>query len=111
VQIFYEAAGRPHGLLFSLDAAGVLTRHLPDSGNTSVPLKQGGRVPLGFAYELDDSPGWERFYFITSDKPFGLESLPIPVFGWPLPPPPADSLSLPKGLQQNVFTLLKEIKT
>ncbi len=30
---------------------------------------------LGFAYELDAAPDFERFFFVTSSKPFALDGL------------------------------------
>jgi hypothetical protein len=27
---------------------------------------------LEHAYRLDEAPGWERFYFVTSDAPFDV---------------------------------------
>ena len=30
---------------------------------------------LAQAYELDDAPGFERFYLVTADEPFAVESV------------------------------------
>lgn len=109
IQIQYESAGRAQGALFSLDAEGQVTRHLPDRGETSAPLESGGPVALGFAYELDDAPGWERFYLIASDRPFDLPAVEAALRRLRATGPRgADSLALPPGLEQSTFILLKE---
>jgi hypothetical protein len=112
IQIQYESAGRTHGAILSLDAEGKVTRHHPETGARSATLQAGGPVALGFAYELDDSPGWERFYFVTSDAPFDLapveEALRKLRPGGPGVPGSADSLPLPNSIGQTRFVLLKE---
>lgn len=72
IQIYYDAAGRGYGAIFSLDRNGEVTWHLPDEGTHSAPLAQGGKTPLGFAFELDSLPGYERFFFVAADRPFEL---------------------------------------
>lgn len=109
IQVQYESAGRPYGALLSLDAEGKVTRHLPDRGDRGASLKSGGPVPLEFAYELDDAAGWERFYFITSDRPFDLDPVESAIKRGRLPGgKPAERALLPQGLDQSTFTLLKE---
>jgi hypothetical protein len=108
IQVHYESAGRSHGAIFSVDARGAVTRHFPEGGEGgggSAALRSGGPVPLGFAYELDDAAGWEKFYFITADGPFSLDSVESAlarVSG------PSDTLRLPAGLHSAFFTLIKE---
>ncbi|MFC1586574.1 hypothetical protein ACFL5V_13585 [Fibrobacterota bacterium] len=38
-------------------------------------LRSDGQTALSFAYELDDAPDFENFYFITSDETFDLEKV------------------------------------
>ena len=105
IQIHYESAGKAQGAIYSVDARGSVTRHLPDGGDSSTALQAGRPVPLGFAYELDDAAGWEGFFFITADGPFPLEAVESAlsrVAG------PSDSLRLPPGLRAARFTLNKE---
>ena len=70
LQIRYVAAGKHFGVIASLDARGLLTFHLPESAGLAIALDHDGERALPHAYELDDSPGFERFFFITSDAPF-----------------------------------------
>ena len=61
VQIVYRSSGLPFGAILSLDGSGIVTQHLPVNSNTAVRLAV--RDTLDFAYELDDAPKWERFFF------------------------------------------------
>lgn len=111
VRIGYLAAGRDHGVILSIDGRGVVTRHLPIEGDRSVALLNDGPVLLDDAYELDDAPAWERFYFVTADQAFDiapvLEAARRAAAATPRNPP---SLSLSRGFRQSTFTLQKEVK-
>jgi hypothetical protein len=72
IQLAYAADGG-FGAIVSIDGRGVVTRHLPLHGDGcgAAPLATGeGRVPR--AFELDDAPGFERFFLITGRRPFAL---------------------------------------
>jgi hypothetical protein len=62
------------GVVLSIDGAGNVTLHLPDgAAKGEAPALQAGRmVRLPSAYELDDAPGFERFFFVTSEHPFAV---------------------------------------
>jgi hypothetical protein len=104
IQVFYDAAGKKYGAIYSVDGRGNVTWHLPElsresagrpgGGLRSVELKTAGKTPLPSAFELDDAPGEEKFFFVTSDRPFVLDGLPSTV--------PSGAASRP------VFTLTKE---
>ena len=70
IRIGYGAAGRPYGVIVSIDGRGNVTRHLPTSGELAAALRTDPTVLLDHAYELDDAPRWERFYLITGESPF-----------------------------------------
>lgn len=72
LQISYQGAGKRYGTIFSIDGNGFVTLHYPDSPSLSPELTQGGEVPLDFAYQLDDAPGFERFFFVVSDSYFSV---------------------------------------
>jgi len=74
VQLSYQAAGRRYGVIVSVDGNGAITRHLPAQGATAAPLAKGA-VVLAQAYELDDAPRFERFYFVAADDPFPVEAV------------------------------------
>lgn len=67
LQISYVSAGRSHGVIFSIDGAGVVTLHHPRDPSLEPRLDAGEEVPLGHAYELDAAPGFERFVIVTRD--------------------------------------------
>ena len=75
LQIRYVAAGKRFGVIASVDARGQLTFHLPESPGTAVALERDGERALSHAYELDDSPGFERFLFVTSDALFSTTEI------------------------------------
>jgi hypothetical protein len=110
IRVGYRAAGRAYGVILSLDGRGSVTMHLPTSGDGAVPLGREPTVLLDRAYELDDAPRWERFYFITADTPFPVARVVASIqraithAGGNAAP----TLALDAGLDQSVFTLQKE---
>jgi hypothetical protein len=109
VRIGYRAAGRAYGVILSIDGRGTVSQHLPRAGEEAVALQPSGTVFLDFAYELDDAPRWEAFYFVASDARFDLEPIRRAVReaagGGRVSPAPLD---LPRGFTQFLFPLSKE---
>ncbi len=66
LQIVYHAAGAEYGTIFSVDGRGTVTLHYPATVFENAVLDQDGTVALPYSYVLDDSPGFERFFFVTS---------------------------------------------
>jgi anti-sigma-K factor RskA len=109
IRVGYRASGRGYGAILSIDGRGNLTQHLPRTGDRAATLQRSGTVFLDFAYELDDAPRWEAFYFVTSDRPFDLEVVRRAVResatrGQAVPAP----LGLPRGYAEALFTLTKD---
>lgn len=108
LQLGYVAAGALHGVLVSLDGAGVVTLHYPASETTSTALQQGGPIPLESSYELDAAPAFERFILVTADAPIDPASI---ITATRLltrqPQPDSAPLVLPPGLRQRSFLLRK----
>ncbi len=75
VQIGYWGVGAHYGAILSLDGRGEVTLHFPERGTQAAPLESGHLARLGSAYELDDAPGWECFYLVTSEKPFEIDTV------------------------------------
>ena len=72
LQLAY-AAGRDgrYGVLLSIDGAGRVTQHLPETGaGAAATLRSPNEIHLPTAYELDDAPGFERFVLVSSTQPF-----------------------------------------
>jgi len=54
----------------SIDAAGEVTRHLPEQGDSSLLVE--GALQAPHSFQLDASPGFERFVLLRSDRPFAV---------------------------------------
>jgi hypothetical protein len=66
-----STAHQAFGVLLSIDGAGHVTQHWPEAGSTrAAALRAGGEVRLPSAYQLDDAPGFERFFLVWTDRPF-----------------------------------------
>ncbi len=68
LQLSYATGSQPYGVIVSLDGAGVATLHWPSRPDETTKLSP-GLVSLDHAYELDDAPKFERFFFVTSERP------------------------------------------
>jgi len=111
IRLGYRAAGRGYGVILSIDGRGGVTLHLPPNGGTAAALdRHGNAVLLDRAYELDDAPGWERFYFVTADAPFAadevVDAARRAAAANPVSPPA--TLKVPHGFAQTSFTLNKD---
>ena len=74
LQISYTAGEAKYGVILSVDGRGGITWHVPvgyQGGSRAAPaLDMQGQVVLPSAYELDDAPGFERFFLVYSAAPF-----------------------------------------
>jgi hypothetical protein len=113
IRVGYRSFGRRYGVIVSLDGRGGLTRHLPEAGTAAAPLESGDVVLLAHAYELDDAPSWERFFFVTAEAPFEVAAVEDAArraaaeAGRATGHAP-EGLALPKTLEQSAFLLTKE---
>jgi len=96
-----------------VDGRGTVTWHLPAGyagGPLSAPALEGqGDVVLPSAYELDDAPGFERFFLVSSAAPFDLA--PVAQAARALAGRPSaerGELSLPAGLGQSSLLVKKQ---
>jgi hypothetical protein len=105
VRLGYRAAGHTYGAIVSVDGRGTLTQHLPATGDRAVPLEQSSSALLDRAFELDDAPAFERFYFVVGDSSFEL----APVLDALRKAQKDGAPSLPRGLEHFTFYLKKEI--
>src|SRR5262249_37147887 len=108
LRVGYRAAGKRYGGILSIDGRGSVTVHLPPRADRAAALKNDGTVLLDQAYELDDAPQWERFYFITGDMPFAVPSVvdAVRAAAADRRKPPA-AIALPRGLDQFMFSVQK----
>lgn len=75
VQLAYSAGNNKYGVIFSIDGRGVLTLHYPYRNSTPAKLLTTKKHLLNEAYELDDAPKYERFFFIASSEPIEVKDL------------------------------------
>jgi anti-sigma factor RsiW len=105
LQVSYRAAGSADGVIISVDGRGAVTLHFPASPADSTALNGKGAQALPRAYELDDAPDFERFFFVTSDQPIEIET--VLAAGRALGAEVKNALVLPDGLHQFDFLLSK----
>ncbi len=74
LQLEYNGAGFPYGLIFSIDGYGTVTLHYP-AGQKQSPKLESGAVLLPYSYQLDDAPDFERFFFVVSSEYFDSEQV------------------------------------
>jgi hypothetical protein len=114
LQISYTAADARYGVIVSLDGRGTLTWHLPP-GAAGAPgaapaLTRQGEVVLSSAYELDDAPGFERFFLVYSAASFDARVVEQAVRKLASRSAGAESaaLALPPSLKQYSVVLKKQ---
>lgn len=71
IQLRYNGGGRAHGVIASIDGAGVVTLHFPAAENAPTALAT-RTTALPNSYALDDAPRFERFFIITADTPISV---------------------------------------
>jgi hypothetical protein len=108
LQLSYLSAGRPYGVVLSIDGRGTVTRHWPESGDGAAPLEARGAVPLAHAYILDDAPTFERFFLVTGNTAFAVQ-VPLEAARHLAASGAARTapLGLPAGLEQTTLLLEK----
>jgi hypothetical protein len=114
IQVRYNPAGQSHGVIASIDGAGVVTLHFPLSEDappedTAMSTK---KTALPNAYALDDAPRFERFFFITANEPVDVQQVVAAVRELARRGDSATAaLELPAGLRQWSLRLRKADRT
>src|SRR5690606_26378921 len=74
IQLRYHGGGHRYGVIASIDGAGVVTLHHParDDAPPTATALSAESTSLPHAYELDDAPRFERFFFITAAEPIDV---------------------------------------
>jgi hypothetical protein len=75
LQLAYVTTHDPYGLILSVDGRGGVTLHFPAEKDGSSLLVLNKKTALPHAIELDDAPGFERFFLITSGFPIDVEDV------------------------------------
>jgi hypothetical protein len=112
LRLGYVSAGRGYGAILSIDGRGMATLHLPPNGTRAASLRSDGTILLDHAYELDDAPAWECFYFVTAEHPFDVGPIldaARRAATRDLRSPPR-TLPIPRELGQSSFSVQKEVR-
>lgn len=75
LQLAYIANEESYGMIFSIDGRGMITLHFPEDKEASTKLELNKQFFLPNAFELDDAPGFERFFFLTSKTPIDVNAV------------------------------------
>jgi hypothetical protein len=109
LQLAYVATEEPYGMIFSIDGGGLITLHFPESEKESTKLELNKQYSLPNAIELDDAPGFERFFFLTSESPIDVNVI-LYILENTIGDPEQvrqTGLDLPENLKQYSFLILK----
>jgi hypothetical protein len=71
IQLRYNSGGHTHGVIASVDGAGVVTLHFPASEDAATAVAA-DTTSLPHAYALDEAPRFERFFFVTANEPIDV---------------------------------------
>jgi hypothetical protein len=117
LRLGYNSARRPFGIILSIDGRGLVTLHFPPAGDRAAPLARDAETLLDNAYELDEAPGVERFYFVTGETPFlvapvmdAAHKASAPGAGAAGARPAPATLPIARELSQSTFSIQKEVK-
>lgn len=100
VQVAFELSGAKHVVIVSVDGLKHGTLHWPRNGKTEAPV---GFNKLPESFELDDAPGFERFFLVTSDAPLAVGEILVAAEAAARSAP----LALPKSATSRSFLLDK----
>ncbi len=110
LQLSYVAGGARYGVILSIDGRGVVTVHFPEpeTGDTALAERR-KPVFLAHSYRLDDAPGFERFFLVTSEDPISVAAVRAAAERLASQPGQAErgTLGLDPDLEQSSFLLRK----
>lgn len=109
LQLGYIAMEKRYGVIVSIDGNGLVTQHFPETAAGSSRLATGKTALLSEAYELDNAPRFERFFFVTSDRPIEISRVLDAAKRLAQKGDTAENaaLDLPRSFGQCFFTLKK----
>lgn len=75
IQLSYLAGDDKYGVICSIDGNGAVTLHFPRPINRSTRFSGRKEVRLAHSYELDNAPGFERFFIVSSQRPLDVKKV------------------------------------
>ena len=112
LQLAYANSTFQYGMIFSIDGRGEVTLHFPKTLTGKTNLSKGKPVYLDFSFELDDAPGFEKFYFIASNDKIDCKKILLDAskFGKNTENVKSGNLELSNTINQSTFIVNKEEK-
>ena len=107
LQLQYVAEGAAFGMIFSVDGNGTVTHHTSKDAH-AIALVKGAAVALNGAYELDNAPRFERFFFVKGSRSFSFKELGVAPQLTAIQADPNYIVSLPAGYTLSSILLNKE---
>lgn len=110
LQLRYSPGGQKFGVIASIDGAGVVTLHYPldEDAPPEATAVTGTTATLPNAFELDDAPRFERFFFFTASAPIDVQRTLAALRALAARDDAATAkLELPAGMQQFALRLRK----
>jgi hypothetical protein len=75
LQLAYTVPEKVYGVILSIDGSGVVTLHYPEQDGKAGLLQEKKKISLKSSYQLDDAPGFERFFLITSTQVIDVDAV------------------------------------
>ncbi|MFO0597147.1 MAG: ActD-like protein [Myxococcaceae bacterium] len=75
VQVAFELQGAPFAVVVSVDGGGHTTLHWPGDHRAESTAVAPGFKTLPQSFELDEAPGFERFFLVTSTRPLEPDAI------------------------------------
>ena len=109
LQLAYVSTKESYGIIFSIDGRGLITLHFPEGKEESTKLELNKQFFLPNAFELDDAPGFERFFFLTSRTPIDVGAVlkELEILAENPEQTKKTGLDLPENLKQFSFLIFK----
>jgi hypothetical protein len=107
LQISFLSPADSHVAVFSIDARGSVTLHYPANESASTKIRPGARVLAPRSFELDDAPGFERFFMVSSKSSFPVKRVLDAAEAFSKGNALQGKIPLPEGFNQSSVALLK----
>ena len=106
IQLRIVPAGAQFGAVVAVDSSGAATLVAPAQEGPALELPRGRSLSLADALQLDAAGDLERFFLVTSDRPF--QTGDVLAAAGKLGPGREVAMELPSGLKQSAFLIVKQ---
>jgi hypothetical protein len=108
IQVKYISGNKKYGVIFSIDGNGVITLHFPEDKN-KIGILEKKETALKLAFQLDNAPHFEKFFFITSNEKIDIDFIIKKAKGLDLSPEKVkdQNLQMSNKFEQFTFVIRK----